>query len=672
MEKKSYSMTDNPAHSGGSALQAMQGLPGITVVDNRVQLRGSDRVAILVDGKQTALTGFDNQSGLDNIPASAIDRIEIINNPSSRYDAGGNAGIINIIYKKESRRGFNGKAGLTGGLGALWEKHANLPAIRPQYMATPKINPSLMLGYRKKKVNVFFQGDYLYTRTLNKNEFADRYYIAGDSTIRQQTKRNRNTGFLTLKSGVDLNLTLKDIFTISALYGSEKIIDRGDEPFFNADLTTRYRLWQFLEDELKTTVMATASWQHRFDREGHTLSAGFNYTFHREDEKYFFTNIMPAFTGLDSFKLISDEHVADLNIDYVRPLRRGRLEMGSKFRRRVIPTDMRFFPGLGSAIDVSAGGKATYAETIPALYANLVLESRVMEVEAGLRGEYVDVRYTVDPSHPTYKSDGYSYVLPFPSVRVAFKIDESNRISAFYGRRVDRPGEVDIRVFPKYDDVEIVKVGNPELRPQFTNSVELGYKTSWKRGWLYVALFDRMTDGTMTRIASVAPGSPIIHAIFQNAGQSYVAGGEAAFSQKITGPLTFNINASIYHNRIDAFEVHIKYPVDSDFTVAAEQVTSGNVKLAGLATLPHQTEIQLSGIWLAPDIIPQGRVGGRFSLDAGVKRGVQRGRGEVMLNASDLLNTMRVRKRILGDGFRYTSVDYGETQVIRLGYTYKF
>jgi outer membrane receptor for ferrienterochelin and colicin len=98
LDKKTFSVADNVSQSGGSLLQVMQNLPGVMVSDEgTVKLRGSDRVTILIDGKQTALTGFGNQRGLDNIPASAIERIEVINNPSSKYDANGNAGIINII-----------------------------------------------------------------------------------------------------------------------------------------------------------------------------------------------------------------------------------------------------------------------------------------------------------------------------------------------------------------------------------------------------------------------------------------------------------------------------------------------------------------------------------------------------------------------------------------------
>ena len=155
-----------------------------------------------MDGKQTALTGFGNQAALDNIPASAIEKIEIINNPSAKYDANGNAGIINIIYKKNKTNGFNGKIGITTGVGAITEKQANYPGIRPQYKNTPKFNPSVSLNYRKNNVNIFLQGDYMYNKTLNRNEFTDRYYTNGN-VIKQQVKRNRITTVGTVKGGLD-------------------------------------------------------------------------------------------------------------------------------------------------------------------------------------------------------------------------------------------------------------------------------------------------------------------------------------------------------------------------------------------------------------------------------------------------------------------------------------
>lgn len=671
MDKKTFKVEDNISQSGGSVLQTMQNLPGVTVQDGKVQLRGNDKVTVLIDGKQTALTGFGSQSGLDNIPSSAIEKIEIINNPSSKYDANGNAGIINIVMKKNKQEGFNGKVGFTTGLGSLWVRQENLPTIRPQYQFTPKINPSISLNYRKKKFNVFFQADNLYTQTLNKNEFVTRTYDDG-TIINQQLKRNRNTNFFTSKAGVDYSINQNNTLTISALFGSEKIIDRGDQPFFNADNTVRKRLWQFLEDELKTTVMATAAYQHKFKQAGHLLNIGFNYTFHREDEKYFYDNYLPTTTGTDAFKLLSDEQVYDFNFDYIKPLKYGRIETGVKLRNRNIPTNMQFIPGVNSVLDTNAGGWATYKELIPAVYGNYIFENKKWEAELGLRLEYVKIQYDVNPNHNTYKSDGYNYTQPFPNARLAYKINDRNKISFFYNRRVDRPNEVDIRIFPKYDDAEIIKVGNPALRPQFTNSFELGYKTSWDKGYLYSAAYHRFADGTITRISSIAPNSNLIYAIFQNAGRSNNTGLEIVLTQEVAKWYSFNLNLNGYHNQINAFSVENKYPVPNTFSADKQEIISGNIKLNNTFHLPKNFDAQLTAIYLAPDIIPQGKIAQRFSLDFGIKKSLQKGKGELFLNATDILNTMIIKKEIQGQGFKYISTDYYETQVIRLGYNYKF
>ncbi len=672
MDKKSYNLEDNVSQSGGSILQSMNNLPGVTTQDGQVQLRGNDQVTILIDGKQTAITGFGNQNGLDNIPASAVDKIEIINNPTSKYDANGNAGIINIVLKKEAQKGFNGKLGLSIGLGALWVRKENLPGIRPQYSATPKINPSLSLNYRKNKVNLFLQADNLYTETLNRNEFVTRSYSDG-TIINQQLKRNRNTNFFTSKTGIDWFVDDRNTITISGFYSQESIKDYGDQPFFNGKTNENLRLWQFLEDEVLTAVMASIAYEHKYQQPGHKLNMGFNYTFDREDEKYFFTNNRPTFTTNESFFLIADQKVADFTLDYTKPLKHGLLETGFKFRRRTIPTDMMFNPSAtNSVLDVGADGIATYKETIPALYGNYTYEVQKLEAEIGLRMEYVNLKYDVDPNHNTYKSDGYNYLQPFPNARITYKLNATNKLSVFYNRRVDRPDEVDIRIFPKYDDAEIIKVGNPGLQPQFTNSFELGYKNAWNNGYFYGAVYRRISDGKITRIATTVDASNLIYNISQNAGKSYNSGLEMVVTHELSDKINMNVNVNGYFNQIDAFTVINQYPKVNTFTAEKQEAYSGNIKWNTNFKFANKTEAQLSTIYLAPDIVPQGTIDARFSLNLGIKKSIQNGKGELFVNATDILNTMITKIEVTGNNFSYTSNNYYETQVFRLGYNYKF
>jgi hypothetical protein len=143
-------------------------------------------------------------------------------------------------------------------------------------------------------------------------------------------------------------------------------------------------------------------------------------------------------------------------------------------------------------------------------------------------------------------------------------------------------------------------------------------------------------------------------------------------SQEITKWYSFNLNGNVYHNQINGFTVENKYPVAHTFTAKKQQIVSGNVKLNNIFHLPKNFDAQLTAIFLAPDIIPQGKIKSRFSLDIGLKKTIQKGKGELFLNATDLANTMKIRKEIQGDGFKYVSADYNETQVIRIGYSYKF
>lgn len=672
MDRKSYTLADNIAQRGGSVVQAMASLPGVTVTqDGKVQLRGSDKVAVLLDGKQSALTGVASQAGLENLPASAIDRIEIITNPGAKFDANASAGIINLVLKQETQDGFNGSLGVSGGAGALWSRRENLPGIRAQRLFTPKFNPSLALNYRRGGTNSFLRADWLYSPTMNKNEFATRTYNDG-TVITQQILRNRRTDYATINGGVDHAFDARNSLSVSGLFNREKILDDGDNPYFQGSLANRYRLWTFLEDEVKYTAFASTVFTHRFLQPGHTLTITGNYSFHREDEQYFFTNIRPTFTGRDAFKLLSDEHIGDLNVDYVRPLPQGRMELGFKGRYRSIPVNMQFFPGLQSPIDSGAGGWATYRETIPAAYATYVYEGPALEVEGGLRVEQVLLDYDVNPNHNTYRSDGYRYFQPFPTVRFAWKPADQHKLSLFFTRRVDRPNEVDIRIFPKYDEPELIKVGNPGLRPQFTTSVDMGYRTSWSKGSLYAAGYRRIVDATITRIATRAPGSPILYNVFQNAGRSWITGSELVWQQTVSRTVSLSTNANVYRTTIGAFSVLNRYPVPVTYRADKESLVSGTFKVNANLMLPGRIDARVSSIYLAPDLFPQGRVGARYALDVGLRRSVQQGRGEIVLNATDLLNTNQLRRTLRGTDFRYVSTDFLETQVVRLGYTRKF
>jgi hypothetical protein len=173
-------------------------------------------------------------------------------------------------------------------------------------------------------------------------------------------------------------------------------------------------------------------------------------------------------------------------------------------------------------------------------------------------------------------------------------------------------------------------------------------------------------------LVSCFPPSNLIYATFQNVNKSYNTGIEMVLAQEISKLYAFNINLNAYRNQIDAFTVENKYPTTHTFSADKQEIYSGNIKLNNTFHFPKNIDVQLTAIYLAPDIIPQGKIKSRISLDLGLKKAIQKGKGELFFNETDLLNTMIIQKEIKGQGFNYTSNDYYETQVIRMGYSYKF
>lgn len=671
MNKKTYNLSEMSSQTGGSLLESLKGLPGITTTqEGQVQLRGSSNVAILLDGQQSALTGFGSQSGLDNIPASSIERIEIINNPSAKYDANGQAGLINVILKKEKKKGFNGQVGLTGGIGSLWEKKSNMPGIDPQYKMTPKYNPSLSLNYRGEKTNLFFQGDYLWFKRVNKNEFYERTY-SDNSIVRQQYLENRTQNIPTIQTGIDWFIDDNNQITFAGNYSRKSYLDEGSLPFYNEDFTERQRLWLFTEKELVASTGLTSTYKHFFKEPGHHLDVHTSYTFIKKVENYEMEDITPSGNSSDKFDLLADQHITDFNIDYGKPLKHGRLEVGSKLRWRKLPLSIDYYPGPNSIIDLNAGGQATYNEVIPALYSNYLYEHKNLEAEVGLRAEYVSVDYQIRQKHNIYPDDGYEYFKLFPNLRLGYNFDDNNKVSLFYNKRVDRPDEKDLRAFPKYDDPEILKIGNPALKPQYTQSVELGYRTSWNKNYLYTAAYYRDITDYISKIFTSSNSGPI-YSIAQNTANAINTGVEVVYNQQVTPWFKFNANLNGYLNQMSAFTVENVYPDTVSYSSGERKSYAGNIKLNTNFQLSTDIELQVFGIYKTKDIIPQGEIGANYTVDFGLKKSIQNKKGEIFINATDLFNSMKVVQRIDGDLVTIRSRDYVESQVFRIGYVYKF
>ena len=459
---------------------------------------------------------------------------------------------------------------------------------------------------------------------MMKNEFTQRTYDNGD-VVNQQFLENRKQPIYNIKAGVDYNPNKRNTFTFSTLFNYREYTDLGDIPYDNID-GSRMRLWQYYENEVNQTLFATVTHKHSFNQPGHSLTSSFNYSFRRKDEVFNFTNELynPSKIGTDTTGLVADEHIFDLTVDYSKPLKTGRLEVGTKQRARNFPNDIYFKPGTNSILNPGLAGSAEYREWLSAVYGTYIYEHKKFELEAGLRIEYANVDYLVDPNHSVYESTGFDYIDPFPSVRATWLISDNSRISAFYNRRVDRPSEKELRTFPTYASPEILSMGNPNLQPQFTQSVELGFRQSWNGGYLYSAAYHRMSTNILTKIITEVPtdqsSSNLLTEVNQNADKGQNTGIELVLNQQLGSKVRLNANGNIYRNEIGAFSIVNAYPSNIAFIGEKQSIVSGNAKVNIIAKIFKDTEFQITGTYLARDIIPQGKILARYSIDAGLTK----------------------------------------------------
>ena len=309
-------------------------------------------------------------------------------------------------------------------------------------------------------------------KKLPNNEFTTRYYDNGD-VIASQVPENRKQTQYVLKTGIDLFLDESNTLSISTIFDREHHTDTAQVPYIDQQIERRQRYWSWREEEITGHFNVSADFKHKFSEPGRELKASIQYTRGWEDEEHFLNDSSDIRISTDRTHLIAIEHTIPVTLDYVKPLRQGRFETGGKLQIRRLPITYDVSRGNQSVIYEGLGDKSDWGENLYAGYFNYVYEQKKFDIEAGLRAEYVDVFYDLDPANIYYdQNDAYNYFEFYPNVRFSLRLNENNILSVFYNRRVDRPGEPELRVFAKYDDPELLKVGNPYLRPQFTQTVE--------------------------------------------------------------------------------------------------------------------------------------------------------------------------------------------------------
>ncbi len=544
------------------------------------------------------------------------------------------------------------------------------------YSPTPKYIPSLDLNYKKEKMSIFLQSEVLFQERLPNNEFTTRYY--NDSrVIASQVPENRKQTHYILKGGMDYHFNDNNILTISGIYDWESHVDSAQVPYINQLSGTRNRYINWNEEEITGYMNYLLHYEHKFKQTGHELHAYLQYSKGWEDETYYIndsSSIRP--NGRDITHVLGTEHTTSLNMDYTKPLRLGRLESGIKIQMRNLPVNYEQERDANSILYPGLGSWTKWGESIYAGYFNWVQEKTNYAVEAGLRTEYTSVFYDMDKDNIYYQqNDAYNYFKLFPNIRLSYKFNKNNKISVFYNQRIDRPGEPELRMYAKSDDHELVKVGNPYLRPQYTQSAEIGYKINWKRGSAFLSGYYRFITDPYMRVYTQDTSNTeydIILKSYANTGEATNLGFELVFSQAILNFWKLSGNINFYQNKIKAYTGTLYFPYEHNFDVDYTTDETWDFKIINTFDLPKELQIQLTGLYFAPKNMPQGRQLSRSSIDFGLKKKLWQGKGEFTLAFTDIFNQFGLREEINGNGFTANYENYYETQVLRIGLKYKF
>ena len=652
LDKKVIDVTKDLTATGGTAVDVLQNVPSVTVDQSgAVSLRGSTNVRILVDGKPTGVT-------LDQLPASSIQNIEVVTNPSSRYDAEGSAGIINIVLKKERQDGWNGQASATAGSG-------------------DKYNTSLSLNYHQGKFNVFGSYDWRDDRRTGYGSVRQRSQAPTGPVVLNQDRTGVFQGIShAVRVGLDYALTPDQTLTLTVqpryntqnnredITSTQTNLTTGDRPSLGN--TTRYNT------NLGHVKQADFSLDYRRlwpEQKGRELTANVIYT---PVQYAIGVNSTVSYrdkpTEYQQQQFDTQNDLASAQVDYVRPVgEKGRYELGAKSISRRSDNDFRYTSQPALAFNPS--NRFIYHEFIQSVYGTYANAAGSWNYQLGLRLEQTDTRgdqaANVPDAHFTR-----SYLSLFPSAVLAYDVSKEHRVQLSYSRRVQRPSADELNPFPDRSDPLNLRTGNTALFPEFVHSLELGDQHFFGAGSSVSATaFYRLEQNTVTNIRDpfyfdVVSNSTVTNTTRLNVGQETNYGLEAVASAPITSIWKASLNASAFRRIIKG-----SAPTNVDFN------NSNFVYTARLNTTVSPTkllDLQLSANYRSPVVSAQGQRLTQFNADFAAKQSVLKDKGSLTLRVSDIFNTLQFNFNASGAGFEAVTRNKRESRIVYVGFSYRF
>jgi len=654
IDRKVYNVDQDIMSKSGAASDILKNIPSVEVdIDGNVSLRGSGDVMILINGRPSPLMGKNRAEVLQQIPASSIERIEVITNPGARYRPDGTSGIINIVLKKNNKAGINGMLIANAG-------------------NRERSNGSITLNYNKSRFNTFISYSVRQDERNRYNHIARSYFDsvgAVSSFYEEQGKLKARPLSHLLRAGIDYTINEKNSIGISGsnLVNNLTRNDKVNRFYFDktkllTDQFDRTRHAPAIEHEIDGTVY----WQHNFKKDGHEFRIEGTASSQREDEKNYYANIYnfpPARTIPDNNWVNQVEKNQQLTFDYTNPISENKT-MGLGYAGSFIQQDIDFYvEDFDTAQNKfipnkDRSNRFLYHEIVHAFYGTYEQSLQSFSFSIGLRAEaaYTNVNLKTNDS-----VIGNEYYRLYPTLHLAYEL-KKGELQLNYSRRVNRPEGDDLNPFPEYIDPLNLRAGNAKLLPEFIHSIEFGYQIKGKQFSFVPSIYYRYKYNSFTTVTKPLNDSVLL-TTRENLSNDQSAGLELIFSLNLTKFFSANLSSNIFYNTINASGLGF---------AEKRSIVSNSTNFNSTFTFTPNTQLQISCNYRSARQTAQGKQNATFVFNMGARQDLFKKKCTVTATLSDVFKTLRQKSTISSSYLQQTGINSRDARIFYIGFSYRF
>lgn len=649
LDKKVIDVSQIQTSISGNAADVLENIPSITTdIDGNVSLRGSGSFTVLIDGRPSIM---DAQDILQQIPASSIETIEIITNPSAKYDPEGTAGIINIVLKKTNLAGSGGIINANTGL-------------------NDKFGGDILYEYKNEFISSNIAIDY--NRRFSPGTLREENrFVLNNNTSYLNTEGDRKWGRISygIRAGLDFNLTENDILGFGLRYGSrdhQRNFTRNSTRWTSTNPTQEFIINRSSGGRSGDNFSFLSNYKKTFGgNKGHELTAQFNYEYGNSDEfslnSEFQNNLQIGGKRTTETGPSTD---IETKIDYVLPLTQSsKFEAGYKGEIDLSEETTGLYEfNINSGLyefQNNFANNTKYDEREHSFYSIYSTEINNFGIQGGIRGEYTFRTIDVASINKQYSINRWDF---FPSIHSSYKIAEGHQLMASYTRRIERPGGWRLEPFETWVDANNVRRGNPALDPEFIDSYEFGGQTIFGEIVFSTEVYYRVTKNKINDVRSVYAENITLNTI-ENIGTDYSLGSEFMFIFDPVKNWNINLMGNIYNYKMEGILLNESFSRES-FNWRTR--LSNNIKLS------ETTQLQLNINFNSPTISPQGRVESYSSSDIAIKQEFWQRKLTITLQARNVFGT--AQRESVSQGLDFYRYNYStrESPMLMLNLRFNF